>query len=331
MLLTPYPRVRLAHLPTPLEPMINMSRHLGGPVLWVKRDDCTGLGGGGNKIRKLEFLLGEALAQGKDVVLTCGALQSNHARQTAAAAGKLGLECHLVLENRGVRQTPDYLKGGNVLLSRLFGAHQHVFARGTDLAAEMDRHAAALRQQGRKPYVIPLGGTNPAGDLGYVDCAMELTQQANLQGIAIDRLVLGSGSGGTQAGLLAGLHAINSSIGVTGIAVSPKTDHVGLVHGVAGATLAHLGVVAPLPRERVVIETEYLGAGYGELTEGVVEAIGLAAKLEGLLLDPVYTGKALSGLIGMIRKGRFKRGENLVFMHTGGLPGLFAYREDFSD
>ena len=330
MLLARYPRVRLAHLPTPLEPMTNLSRHLGGPTLWVKRDDCTGLGGGGNKVRKLEFLLGEALAQGKDVVLTCGALQSNHARQTAAAAGKLGLECHLFLEHRGIRQTPDYMQGGNVLLNRLFGAHQHLFARGTDLAAEMDRNAAALQQQGRKPYVIPLGGTNPAGDLGYVDCAMELTQQANQQGIAIDQLLVGSGSGGTQAGLLAGLHAINRSIGVTGIAVSPKPDHVKLVHGVASDTLRHLGVSAPLALERVVVATEYLGAGYGQLTEGVVEAIELAAKLEGLLLDPVYTGKAMSGLIGMIRKGQFQRGNNLVFMHTGGLPGLFAYREDFA-
>jgi L-cysteate sulfo-lyase len=330
MLLARYPRVRFAHLPTPLEPMDNLSRHLDGPTLWVKRDDCTGLGGGGNKVRKLEFLLGEAQAQGKDVVLTCGALQSNHARQTAAAAAKLGLECHLFLEDRGIRQTLDYMQGGNVLLNRLFGARQHVFVCGTDLAVEMDRHAASLQQQGRKPFVIPLGGTNPVGDLGYVDCAMELTQQANRQGIAIDQLVLGSGSGGTQAGLLAGLHAINSSIGITGIAVSPKPDHVGLVHGVAKATLDHLGVSAPLPLDRVVVETGYLGAGYGQLTEGVVEAIELAAKLEGLLFDPVYTGKAMSGLIGMIREGRFKRGENLVFMHTGGLPGLLAYREDFS-
>ena len=329
MLLARYPRVRLAHLPTPLEPMPRLSRHLGGPTLWVKRDDCTGLGGGGNKVRKLEFLLGEALAQKNDVVLTCGALQSNHARQTAAAAGKLGLECHLFLEDRGIRQTPDYVQGGNVLLNHLFGARQHVFARGTDLAAEMDRHAAALQQQGRKPYVIPLGGTNPAGDLGYVDCAMELTQQANLQGIAIDHLVVGSGSGGTQAGLLAGLHAINSTIGVTGIAVSPKADPVALVHGMASAALEHLGVAAPLSLGCVVVETGYLGAGYGQLTEGVVEAIELAAMFEGLLLDPVYTGKALSGMIGMIRTGRFKRDENLVFMHTGGLPGLFAYREDF--
>lgn len=329
MLLARYPRVRLAHLPTPLEPMTNLGRHLGGPTLWVKRDDCTGLGGGGNKIRKLEFLLGEALAQGADAVLTCGALQSNHARQTAAAAGKLGMECHLFLEDRGIRVTPDYMKSGNVLLNSLFGARQHVFVRGTDLAAEMERHAESLRQQGRRPYVIPLGGTNPVGDLGYVDCAMELTQQANQQGIVIDQLVVGSGSGGTQAGLLAGLHAMNSSIGVTGIAVSPKPDHVALVHGVAREALAHLGVVSPLPRERVMVETGYLGAGYGQLTEGVVEAIELAAKLEGLLLDPVYTGKALSGLIGMIRNGRFKRGDNLVFMHTGGLPGLFAYREEF--
>lgn len=329
MLLARYPRARLAHLPTPLEPMANLARHLGGPALWVKRDDCTGLGGGGNKVRKLEFLLGEALALGKDVVLTCGALQSNHARQTAAAAGRLGLECQVFLEDRGIRQTPDYLQGGNVLLNRLFGARQHVFARGTDLAAEMDRHAAALQQQGRKPYVIPLGGTNPVGDLGYVDCAMEITQQANLQGVAVDRLVVGAGSGGTQAGLLAGLHAINSTIGVTGIAVSPKPDHAALVHAVACASLAHLGVAAPFAPERVQVETGYLGEGYGQITEGVVEAIELAARFEGLLLDPVYTGKALSGLIGLIRAGRFARSEIVVFMHTGGLPGLFAYREDF--
>lgn len=330
MLLARHPRVRLAHLPTPLEPMPKLSHHLGGPTLWVKRDDCTGLGGGGNKIRKLEFLLGEALVQGASAVLTCGAIQSNHARQTAAAAAKVGLECHLFLEDRGIRQTPDYLEGGNVLLNRLLGAHQHVFPRGADLAAEMERMAAQLESKGRRPYVIPLGGTNPVGDLGYVDCVIELTQQANQQAIAFDHIVVGTGSAGTQAGLLAGLHAVNSSMRVMGIAVSPKPDHRKLVHGVAAETIGYLGIAAPLPLERVMIDTGYIGKGYGDATEAVIEAIELAARLEGLLLDPVYTGKALAGLIGLIRKGHFKRGENVLFMHTGGLPGLFAYRGDFA-
>lgn len=330
-MLSRFPRVRLAHLPTPLEPMPRLSRHLGGPTLWVKRDDCTGLGAGGNKVRKLEFLLGEALAQAKDTdtLLTCGALQSNHARQTAAAAAKLGLECHLFLEDRGTRTTPDYLKGGNMLLDRQFGAQQYVFPRGTDLAAEMDRHAAALLLRGCKPYVVPFGGSNLAGTLGYVDCALELMQQANQQGVGVSSLVVALGSAGTQGGLLAGLHGVNSSIGVVGIAILPHPDLGTLVYGVASAALEHLGVAAPLPSERVKVETDYLGTGYGQLTEGVMEAIELTGKLEGLPLDPVYTGKAMSGLIGMIRKGQFERGENVVFMHTGGLPGLFAYREDF--
>lgn len=329
MLLARYPRVRFAHLPTPIEAMPKLSHHLGGPTLWVKRDDCTGLGGGGNKIRKLEFLLGEALVRGASAVLTCGAIQSNHARQTAAAAAKVGLECHLFLEDRGIRTTPDYLDGGNVLLNRLFGAEQHVFPRGTDLAVKMQQHADTLQEQGRNPYVIPLGGTNPVGDLGYVDCVIEMTQQLNQMSIVIDHIIVGTGSAGTHAGLLSGLHALNSSMRVMGIAVSPKPDHRKLVHGVASETIGHLGIAAPLPEDRVTIAIEYIGSGYGDATEGVIEAIELAAKLEGLLLDPVYTGKALAGLIGLIRKGHFKRGENILFMHTGGLPGLFAYRDDF--
>lgn len=330
MLLSRFPHVHLAHLPTPLERLPRLSKFLGGPHLWVKRDDCTGLGMGGNKVRKLEFVLGEAMAQGADVVISCGPLQSNHARQTAAATAKLGLECHLFLQDRGIRSTPDYRRGGNALLDQIFGATIHMATSDADLAIEMDRYAEVLKANGRKPFVVPLGGSNLAGYLGYVKGALEITQQANQQGISIDHLIVALGTAGTQGGLIAGLHSINSSIGVTGISILPHPDHVALAADVANQTLRHLGVTTSVSATGINVETKYLGGGYGQLTDGVREAIDLAGKLEGLLLDPVYTGKAMSGLIGMIREGRFPRDSNIVFMHTGGIPGVFAYREDLA-
>ena len=224
MNLARYPRVRLGHLPTPLEPMPNLSKHLGGPSLWIKRDDCTGLSSGGNKTRKLEYLMAEAIALRADVVITQGATQSNHARQTAAAAAKLGMKCHILLEDRTGFADQAYNLNGNVLLDQLHGASIAKRAGGTDMQLEMEVLAADLQRKGHRPYVIPGGGSNPVGALGYVNCAIELLAQANDLGLRIDHLVHATGSAGTQAGLVAGLAALNSGIPVLGIGVRAPKD-----------------------------------------------------------------------------------------------------------
>lgn len=330
MHLARFPRVHLAHLPTPLEPMDRLSKHLGGPRLWIKRDDCTGLSTGGNKTRKLEFLLGEALAKGADTVITQGATQSNHARQTAAGAAKLGLACHILLEDRTGNNSPDYTLNGNVLLDRLHGA---VVARrpgGADMNAEMEELAAELRSKGRKPYVIPGGGSNPVGALGYANCALELLHQANEMGVKIDHIVQATGSAGTQAGFVAGLAALNANIPVLGISVrAPKEKQEASVFDLAARTAEYFGAPGVVYREHIVANSDYVGAGYGIPTEGMREAVKLAARQEGLLLDPVYTGKGFDGLIDHVRKGFFPKDGNVLFLHTGGSAGLFGYPDAF--
>jgi L-cysteate sulfo-lyase len=331
MHLARFPRIRLGHFPTPVEAMSNLSKHLGGPNLFVKRDDCTGLASGGNKTRKLEFLMAEALAQGADTVVTQGATQSNHARQTAAAAAKLGLECKLLLEQRVTGLGDEYEESGNVLLDRLFGAE--IAARvpgGTDMAAALADLAEDLRRRGRKPYAIPGGGSNPVGALGYVNCALELLQQSFEAGLRLDHIVIATGSAGTQAGLVAGLHGANAAIPLTGISVrQPKARQEENVHRLAQATGDLLGLSTPIPRAAVVAEDGYVGAGYGQPTPEMIEAVTLTARFEGILLDPVYTGKGMAGLIGLIRAGRFSKNDNVLFIHTGGSAGLFGYRRSF--
>lgn len=332
MKLARFPRVRLTHAPTPLEPMPNLSRVLGGPALWIKRDDCTGLATGGNKTRKLEYLIGEALARDADVVITQGATQSNHARQTAAAAAKFGLACEILLEDRTGYTHDDYRKSGNVVLDRLLGAAVRHVPRDTDMDAAMATLAAELRAQGRRPYVIPGGGSNPVGALGYVTCALELAEQANVAGLDIDLLVHATGSTGTQAGLLAGFEGARAGIPVLGIGVrAPQPVQEEKVYALAAKTAELLGVPGAVLRERVVANCDYVGAGYGIPTPGMIEALELVARHEGILLDPVYSGKAMAGLIDLIRKGRFKAGQNIVFLHTGGAVGLFGYVHAFAD
>lgn len=330
MNLARYPRVRLGHMPTPLEPMDNLTKHLGGPRLWIKRDDCTGLSTGGNKTRKLEFLMADAQAQKADVVITQGATQSNHARQTAAAAAKLGMECQILLEDRTGYKDEAYTLNGNVLLDQLHGASISKRPGGADMQAEMETVAADLKKKGRRPYVIPGGGSNPVGALGYVNCAIELLAQANDMGLKIDHLVHATGSAGTQAGLVAGLVALNSGIPVLGIGVrAPKDRQEANVFALAEKTAAHLGLAGMMKREHVVANCDYVGQGYGIPTEGMVEALKIVAKLEGILLDPVYSGKGMAGLIDLIKKGHFKKTENVVFLHTGGQVGLFGYPDAF--
>ena len=324
--LTKFPRLRLGHLPTPLEPMPRLSALLGGPQLWIKRDDCTGLSSGGNKTRKLEFLMAEAMDQKADVVLTQGATQSNHARQTAAAAARLGLGCEILLEDRTGFKDESYRLNGNVLLDRLHGANVAVRPGGTDMNAALFELAEILKAQGRKPYVIPGGGSNEVGALGYVNAALEISYQCIEQGLTADHLVMATGSAGTQAGLVAGFKLSRSSIPVLGIGVrAPKAQQEANVFQLAVRTaefLGHPGVIEP---EDVVANCDYVGAGYGLPTEGMVEALKLMAEYEGIVLDPVYSGKGMAGLIDLIRKGKFKKSENIIFLHTGGAAGLFGY------
>ncbi len=328
MHLARFPRLHFAHLPTPLEPMENLTKDLGGPRLWIKRDDCTGLAGGGNKTRKLEFLLADALKHGADTVITQGATQSNHARQTVAIATKLGLESHILLEDRTGSTNPDYKHNANVFLDRLFGASITRHPGGTDMNAAMDELAERLKSEGRKPYVIPGGGSNAIGALGYVNAAMELLQQANDRSLRIDHLVHATGSAGTQAGLVAGLAAANSGIPTLGIGVrAPKAKQEENVFRLAEETAELLGAPGCVARDQVVANTDYVGEGYGFTTPATIEAIELFARRESILLDPVYSGKGAAGLIDLIRKGAFAKDENVVFLHTGGSQALFAYND----
>ncbi|HET8996888.1 MAG TPA: D-cysteine desulfhydrase [Acetobacteraceae bacterium] len=326
MHLARFPRVRFFPAPTPLERLDNLTRQLGGPEIWIKRDDCTVVATGGNKVRKLEWLAGEALAQGADHLVTQGAVQSNHVRQTAAVARKLGMKCTALLEHRVETNDRDYLNSGNVLLDRLFDCAIEYRPPGLDMNAEAEAKGQALREAGGKPYVIPGGGSNRVGALGYVSCAQELMQQADEMGLRIDRIVTATGSAGTHAGLVVGLQGCNANVPVLGIGVrNPKDRQEAAVHKLAEATAEYVGVRGGIPRESVVANCDYVGPGYGQPTEGMKEAVRMLASLEGILLDPVYSGKAMAGLIDLIRKGQFDKNERLVFLHTGGAVGLFGY------
>ncbi len=332
MHLARFPRVFLAHLPTPLERLDRLTKELGGPEIWIKRDDCTGLSTGGNKTRKLEFLMAEALAEGADTIITQGATQSNHARQTAAFAAKLGLACHILLEDRTGSNDPNYNTNGNVLLDHLHGATTSKRAGGMDMATEMELVAQRLRNEGRKVYIIPGGGSNPTGALGYVNCAFELVSQANDRGLVIDHIVTATGSAGTQGGLITGLKAINAGIPLLGIGVrAPREKQEESVFNLAVRTAEKLGCPSVVARGDVVADSSYVGAGYGIPREDTLEAIRLFAQLEGILLDPVYSGKGAAGLIDYIRKGRFTKGQRVVFLHTGGSAALFGYDAVFSE
>lgn len=330
MNLAKFPRVRIAHLPTPLEPMPRLSEHLGGPEIWIKRDDCTGLSTGGNKTRKLEFLMAEAQEQGADIVMTQGATQSNHARQTAAAAARLGMDCHILLEDRTGYNHENYKFNGNVLLDHLHGATMEGRGPDLDMNAEMEAVADAFREKGRNVYTIPGGGSNPTGALGYVNCALELLGQLADAGLVIDHLLHATGSAGTQAGLVTGLRAMNAGIPLLGIGVrSPKEKQEESVFGLAVRTAEKIGAAGAVTRGDVIANTDYVGPGYGLPAEDTLEAIDLFARFEGILLDPVYSAKGAAGMIDLIRKGTFEKGQRIVFLHTGGAIGLTGYTHCF--
>ena len=330
MQLARFARRRFCHLPTPLEPLPRLSTELGGPQLVVKRDDLTGLAFGGNKTRKLEFLLGEALVAGADTLVTAGGVQSNHCRQTAAAAARHGLQCALVLQRRVLSNQPDYERGGNVLLDRLAGAALHLVERGADTTLELERVAEEVRGSGRRPFVIPIGGSTPVGALGYVSAGLELLAQAEALGRPVDAIVHASGSGGTQAGLLVAAQMLAAGVRVIGISVSePKAALEQTVADLAERTARLLGTAAP-PRASVEVLDDYIGADYGQPTAGMRAALHLCATLEGLYLDPVYSGKAMAGLIDLVRRGGFAPDQTVAFVHTGGTPALFAYSDDLA-
>ncbi|MDA0699804.1 MAG: D-cysteine desulfhydrase [bacterium] len=328
MHLARFPRRRYTPHATPLEAMPALSRALGGPELWVKRDDLLGLTAGGNKTRKLEFLVADALAQGADTLITVGAAQSNHCRLTLAAAVKEGLRCQLVLEQRVPGSyRPD--AGGNNFLFQLLGVERiEVVDAGADLQATMQRLADDVAAQGRKAYIIPGGGSNPLGALGYVACAEEIMDQSFDQGVAFDHVVASSGSGGTHAGLVAGFHGVSAGLPLTGISVrAAKAPQEAKIHGLAQAVADLLGVRTPVPVDAVEVADAFVGPGYSLPTAAMVEAVQLFARHEGILLDPVYTGKTAAGLIAMVREGRFAAGQRVLFLHTGGAPALYAYQD----
>jgi len=315
--------------------MDNLSKRLGGPRLFVKRDDCTGVAMGGNKARQAEFYMGKVVAAGADTVVTTGAFQSNHARMICAYARKLGLGCEIQLEHRVAGKGDTYLNSGNVLLDRLLGARIHEYPDGEDEAGadrNLGKIAERVASEGGKPFVIPLSADHPpVGALGYVEAADELIGQARAMDVEIDTLVVPSGSASTHAGLLAGLLAVGSGIRVLGICV--RRDAFAQAERVlkrTRETLALAGLSVEVSEADVLVTDAYLGDGYGQLNGDAREAMTLAAECEGLLLDPVYTAKSMAGLIGAVRDGTIAPDETAVFLHTGGTPALFAYEEFLS-
>jgi len=325
-----FPRLGIAHLPTPLEPMKRLSAHLGGPRLWVKREDCTGLGMGGNKLRKLDYVLHEAIAAGADTLVSGGVVQSNSQRQVAAAAAKLGLACHLaVYHGRLAPPSEDYEKTGNALLNRLFGATLHDVPWNGDRNGAIGDLADTLRAQGRKPYVVPYGVSSPLGAAGYASTVAEIAAQSAAAGISPTAIVHCSGSGATQAGLVVGARACLPQTKIVGIDIDaePERVHADVLTYAKGA--ADL-LDQPFDPADVEVVAGHAGPAYGVPHAATTQAIKLGASLEGLVLDPVYSAKGLAGLIALVKAGRWSDDQDIVFVHTGGAPALFAYRHLFA-
>ncbi len=316
---------------TPLEPMKNLSKALGDDVnLYIKRDDLLPGAAGGNKTRKLDFCIADAIEKGADTIITCGAVQSNHCRLTASWAAKEGLECHLVLEERVKGSYKEDGSGNNFLFEILDVKTRRVVEGGSDMMAEMKKTAEELNAVGKRPYIIPGGASNSIGALGYAACAEELMNQINATGLKVDHIVVPSGSAGTHAGMVVGTSGTNAGIPISGINVSrPKDVQEEIVFNLAVETAELLGVKGDVERDNVLCYSEYVGPGYSLPTDSMIEAVKLFAKEEAVLLDPVYSGKAAAGLIDLVRKGTFPKGANVVFLHTGGSPALYAYLDTF--
>jgi len=325
-----FARLQLAHLPTPLERLPRLAAALGGPEIWIKRDDCTGLATGGNKARKLEYLLGAALRDGVDTVITVGGVQSNHARQTAAAAARLGLRCQLVLPRVVPRSGADYEQSGNLLLDRLLGAEVFVVADEAAAARQIETLLKQADATGRRAVVHPPGGSTPLGALGYVHAAFEAARQLGASARRVARAWVAVGTGGTLAGLVVGARMAGWPVRFTGVCVAgSEARQRAEVETLLGGLTDLLGEPTPSsePGAGFELEADFLGRGYGVPDDSTREAISLCATTEGLLLDPVYTGKAMAALVAHVRSGRAGH-EPILFWHTGGTPGLFAYRDE---
>lgn len=327
-------RVQLGHLPTPLESMPNLSKVIGycnNVELFIKRDDCTGLGMGGNKVRQCEFYLGEAIAKGADTILITGAMQSNFTRTVAASARKLGLDCHIQAEKRVSHDSSLYYHSGNILLSRILGATMHTYEQGEDEEGadkQLEIIADDLRKQGKKPYVIHLGPNHPQlGSLGYILAANEIIQEAKQMEITFNQIAVATGSGATHAGLLFGLRALGDQTPVTGICVRrEKTLQNPRIAKHCENISDLLGIDNPVNVEDIIINDDALAPGYGQINDAVLEAIELTAHNEGIILDPVYTGRTMAGFLSLARNA--KTHEKHLFIHTGGQPSIFGYEED---
>ena len=326
-MLEKFKRIKLGHFPTPIERLKNITKYLNGPNIFIKRDDCTGLATGGNKTRKLEFLMPDAMKNKAELVVTVGAIQSNHARQTAAACALMGLKCLIVLEQR-LKDPPEaYMKSGNVFLDKLFGADVEICPKNEDISKYSEKLIKDIKSKGTNVYFIPGGGSNPVGALGYVECLNEIIKENNKYNFT--QIIHATGSSGTQAGLLAGRQYFDCKIPVIGICVRHKKDtQVDRVYTEAKKTCEKLQCNI-LDKSDVIVYDEYIGTGYGEPTEGMIEATNLLAKKEGILLDPVYSGKGFAGLIDLIKNKKFTKDDNILFIHTGGAISLSAYEWAF--
>jgi L-cysteate sulfo-lyase len=328
-----FPRLRFLAQPTPIEPLDRLMRHLGGGLngvrIFVKRDDLAGIGLGGNKLRKLEYLLGAAKAERADTAITVGGIQSNHARLTAAAAAQAGLACELFLTRSVPRQDPDYTGNGNRLLDELFGATVHELPAEADALAAAQARAAELQAKGRRTYVFPSGGSSPTGCLGYANAASEILTQADAMGVTFAQIITANGSAGTHAGLVAGLTAMDRDpVLAKSFAVLAEDGRARAeVLEKANATLALIGAERRVSPQDINLDGRHRGRGYGIPTEGMLEAVRLVARTEGKLLDPVYSGKAFAGLLHDVRAGLYPAGSSVLFLMTGGTPGVFAYKD----
>ena len=333
--ITDAPRTPLGFLPTPLQPLDRLSESLGGPRIWLKRDDCTGLATGGNKTRKLEYLMAQALTEEADLVVTFGAVQSNHARQAAAACAAVGLPCELLLTRKVRWDHPAYDTSGNVLLDGLLGARV-TLVDAPEAAAERERLLSRLEGAGPLPYVIPVGGSNAVGAMGYARCALELLEQADHSGFALTDVMHASSSAGTQAGLLAGF----AGLALDGDGIVPRVHGINVsepdptalprdVARIAGEVIAERGLDPTVADADIRVDDRYLGDAYGLPTEPTLHAIRLLARTEGVLMDPIYSGKGFSGLVERVRRGEFADIDDLVFIHTGGTAVLPVYDNAF--
>lgn len=328
---TKFARCSYLQGPTPIEAMPQLSQALGGDVnLFVKRDDLLPGAAGGNKTRKLEFCIADAIDKGADAIITCGAVQSNHCRLTASWSAKEGLDCHLVLEERVANSYKEDASGNNFLFELLGVKSIGVVPAGSDMMAEMQKKADELSAAGKKPYIIPGGASNAIGATGYALCAEEIVGQLNEKRLVINHIVVPSGSAGTHAGMVVGMTGINGNIPISGMNVSRTKDvQEEIVYELAVETAERLEIKGSVDRKAVVCYEDYVGPGYSLPTEKMIEAVKLFAKTEAILLDPVYSGKAAAGLIDQVRKGAYKKGSNVLFLHTGGAPALYAYLDTF--